>query len=828
MALTTAAVAQAQNAATPAEANTGTGLQEVTVTAQRRAENVLDIPYNISAISGASLLEHGATNLTDLGALVPGLEVVDSGPATRGNTNSFALRGLRTDSPVSSDYPLQTVSSVSTYFGETPIFFSMPLVDIQRVEILRGPQGTLYGSGAEGGTIRFIPNRPDFQAFSAQVSVAPSHTDNAHGANVDVSGVVNIPLSDTLALRAVAGNTYLRGFITDVGLAVRGGPNPGGPIAPPVPRVPGDPTSGFLIAPPLRDANSSNQWFARLALRWAPADHYDFELGYVHQRTRVDDAQQGNPIWPGGSFDLATAQVPPFPNSSYEVPPGGLYRNTALIRQPYEDTIDLASLVATVDLGLATFTSATSVFDHKSSGTDDFTFQYYNPIGTNFISGYANFPRFIAYEPIENEERSFVQELRLVSKWTKPIDYVVGAYFQRLRDNLNELQPTPGILQYIQQTGFTPTNPAGITSDSVFNDFRNQDFKDRAVFGDVTWHITPKWQVTGGTRFFWQSFDVAFLQTVPFCGSVCGIGPLGETSVQTGNSVASHIWKLNTSYDLAPEAKLYFTYAEGFRRGGANGVPLVGNFASLPTYLSYAPDLAKNYEFGIKGTAVDQRLRYTADVFLINLENFQFNSYTPSFQNAVFNGAEARSKGAELELESRLTQRLQAQIAYTYTEAYATKAVTLYDLPSYATPGTAPVLNINIPAGTRLPGVPTHAATLGVDYLMPGFSTTHPDWSLNWHVSYSYRNAAPAAIPSARLPAWTLEPVKVLGARVTLDSGRAWSLSLFGTNLTNDPGISGGTGVQTVPNPLAYQNVMRPRTIGLEYDYRVGGGGAHE
>ena len=98
---------------------------------------------------------------------------------------------------------------------------------------------------------------------------------------------------------------------------------------------------------------------------------------------------------------MASAQVPPFPNSSYYAPAGGTYNNTALIQQPYDGAINLASLVGTIDLGFATFTSATSAYDNKSSGVDDYTFQYYSPVGTNYIASYANFPRFIAYEPIQ-------------------------------------------------------------------------------------------------------------------------------------------------------------------------------------------------------------------------------------------------------------------------------------------------------------------------------------------------------------------------------------------------------------------------------------------
>ena len=162
------AAAQAQNASqgTAASSNTVT-LEEITVTAQRREQTVQDIPYNISVVSGGDVGGPGVTTAADLANLVPGLLAVDSGPAARGSVNSFTLRGIRTDNPGSVDSPNQTVSPVSTYFGDTPLFFPLALQDLNRVEVLRGPQGTLYGSGAEAGTIRFIPNRPASSAFRA-------------------------------------------------------------------------------------------------------------------------------------------------------------------------------------------------------------------------------------------------------------------------------------------------------------------------------------------------------------------------------------------------------------------------------------------------------------------------------------------------------------------------------------------------------------------------------------------------------------------------------------------------------------------------------------
>lgn len=805
-----AASAHAQSVSTAQSGGGTEPLEEITVTAQRRAQSVQDIPYNISVVSGDNLGGPALSTASDLSKIVPGLLAVDSGPAARGNINSFALRGLRTDNPGSLDLPSQTVSPVSTYFGETPIFVPLVLRDLDHVEVLRGPQGTLYGSGAEAGTIRFMPNRPKFGDFSADIATSLGKTENSGSYNNRVDGVVNVPLADQLALRLVGGEEHLAGFIRDVGLAVRQG---SGLLAPPAPRVAGDPTSGFVIAPALRDANSSDQSYARAALRWDPADRIDFELTYLHQKTHADDGQYSNPNWPGGQQNLAsgyTGPVPPFANASYTVPAGGPYRNTALIREPYDNGLDLGSLVASVDLGLATFTSATSLYDSKTGGTKDNTYQWYIPGGTNFLTYYNNYPRTMAVEHDDVREKAFIQEVRLVSNGVHTLDYVVGGYFERQTGDTVQHQWFPGVQQYYSAIGAVSENPQ-LGDESLLANLKSR-FTDRALFGELTWHITPAWQVTAGGRYFSQSFDVNFYEDLPFCGSTCG-SPVGAFEVFNSQNARKHLFKLNTSYDVTSHTKIYATYSEGFRRGGATGLPPVGIYASLPKYFTYKPDFSKNYEIGVKGSALDSRLKYTADVFVIDLNDFQFDSYSPSGLPAVYNGSKARSKGAELELTAKLGARATASLGYSYTDATVSQSTNIFDLPAFGGPASTPVLTVAIPAGTRLPGVPKSVFTAGVDYRV-GLGST--GWFANWHIDGVYRTSAPGAIPGVYLSGWKMPAAKILNTTVTFSTGKQWSFDLFGTNLTSDPGYSGAVGVQGLPlNTLNYRNVSRPRTIGL-------------
>ncbi|MDH7639120.1 TonB-dependent receptor [Sphingomonas oryzagri] len=807
--------APAPEAAAPAPEAAASALQpgEIVVTAQRRSQNLQQIPYNITAVRGADLAKAGVS-ANSLSQVVPGLVTIDAGPASRGGANNYTLRGLRTDSPSGGDGSPQNVSSVSTYLGDVPVFFPMVFKDIDRVEVLRGPQGTLYGSGAEGGTIRFIPNRPNFDKLSGEFNATGGITEHSGKPNGSFDGVLNIPLGDTLAFRLVGGIDHQGGFIDDVDLLER---TSSAVHAGVVSANPSDPASAPVIGPVKKDTNTSNQSFVRAELRWKPSDRFDFELDYTHQNTKVDDIQATNAGYTGTSVDFGTAIG--LPNSAYETRSAGKYESTFPILEPYENSIDLVSGTASVDFGLATLTSVTSYYDNKTSGVSDTSNYYGGYTGREgFISYYANYPRFIAVTTSDNKDRAFTQELRLVSHWDLPIDYVVGGYFQHQKTSNIYNQVAPGIADfgtYIGQPSQSPDN-----GDQIYYIARHTNFKDRAVFGELTWHITPKWQVTGGVRFFWQTFDSGFVQESPFCGASCGDGVtepshLGIAVANNTSKVNDHIVKVNTSYDVTPGLKFYATYAEGFRRGGANGIPIAGYFRSLPQYTTYQPDFAKTYEVGVKGNLLDRKLQYSADLYLINLDNFQFTTSTPSYESGVFNGNQARSKGGEIELHARLTRNLSASLAYTYTDAKVSKTSSLTDYPVYSLiTGAAPYVYLTLQKGAKLPGVPKHTINGSLDYTTP-----LGDRSLSFHVDGAYHSKELGAINPADTSFWIIPSAFTMNGRITLDSGKSWSADLFVNNITNEIGYSASVGRQNMPSSWTGLIVQRPRTVGVGLHY---------
>ncbi len=834
--------AYAQTGTTPPPAPASdSSLAEIVVTAQRRSESIQDVPYNITAVDSSQIAAAGATTLNDLTRVVPGLVTVDTGEGARGRTNNLTLRGLRTDSPGGgqsvAEVPGQSVNSVSTYFGETPVFFPMPLYDVDRVEVLRGPQGTLYGSGAQAGTIRFLPTRPQFDKFSGEVDVTASDTQHASSfsnLNRDLKGFLNIPIADHLALRIVGGREHDGGFINNVDLFERQGSSL---IAAPTPSIPGDLTSGPVIAPERKDTNTTDQWFARMALRWQPTDAVDLQIDYLHQYIDSANAQYTNPGYPGGTLDLTTASpLPPsatnpgaYPHSAFNLNPTGTYDSPAFTLSPYNDRIDLVSGVATIDLGLATITSASSYYDDSSFSVSDYTPAFFSNAGFNFNNypPYNNYPRMLPIMEVPAEDRGFIQEVRLVSSGENRFDYVVGAFYERQLGSVQFHQYQPGLQDYLSYGG--DPNPS-IYGDEDWHYVRDTTFQDIAGFGELTWHITHQWQATGGLRVFHQTFETESTSQFLLCGALCSTdltNPTGLSASDSSSKTSRVVKKLNTSYDVGKDLKFYATYSEGFRRGGANALPLAGAYATLPAYQTFAPDFAKNYEIGIKGSLFERRIEYSADIYRINLTNFQFDGENFSYFPATYNGKDARSQGVELELHASLTRTTQATLGYDYTSAKVTQTFELLDYPTYATiPSlggnglTAPLFNGPITAGTKLPGIPQNTFSFGLDHTIALPMLDAGAGALKLHIDGAYRSATSATILTSTPFNWTIPSNFEGNARATLIPGGPLIYDLFVNNFTDCLCYSGGQNIQSYPNYSRDRYITRPRTYGITLKYQ--------
>jgi outer membrane receptor protein involved in Fe transport len=790
-------------------------LDPVVVTANRRTQNALDVPYNISTVSGAALENAGATSLVDIARLLPGVAIPDVGARANSSNSLIIIRGLNLNDPVGSSYlPWGSVPTVSTYIDDVPLFVNLRLDDIQRVEVLRGPQGTLYGSGAVAGTIKMEHNPPNLRAFSAEVSADVAQTSHAGNPSYSSHFVLNAPVSETFGLRLSAGFQHQAGFIDATNATVFG------PNQQPVLATPASPATSGLVSAFVPHIDDSRGYNLRLAALWKPTT--DIVANFAYQRQ--EDHSNG--------FSHQTA--------------GLQYQTQALVPQePEQRSVDLASMTLTGDLGFATVTSSTSYSVNKVNNTYDES-QFVIAYDSGAPTLYGHYPRTTSLFFTDSRDRSFTQEFRLSSKEGRDWDYTLGAFFQHQAQDLFQHQTVPGFASWSELPGsadavnaFTGgsytsfgnflsssggTAPAAVSPlDTNFTYLRNSSFNDRAAFGELTRHLSERWQVTGGARLSWQTFDQNLYSTIPYGGPLYSTLPppanatdiAGTTVVDRQQSYHSHTFKLNSSYALSPTMRTYATYSEGFRHGGINALPIGACvFCENPSIVPYKSDTVKNYEIGIKGEA-DHWLRYSAAAYLINWNDIQIQTFGQAGNPAVVNGGTARSQGLELELNARLGGGWSANLGYGFTDAKLTEDFTVIDsVPQAFTPVVTLIAGRS---GDRLPNVPRQTLTADVSYL----TAVHQDVLLDAHLNAAYRSGIVTEVNDSVPGFQHLGGFTTINGSVGLSFGNNWHTRLFVNNLADVRGItSAGQLFRNYADPrYNVEYPSRPRTIGIGVDY---------
>jgi len=799
----TATDATATASATAAADNEGDSLQEVTVTATRREASAQDLPMSITAVSGAQLESAGIQDVAGLAHSMAGISYTDKGPFSDVNGSSLIIRGLNSEA-TAGQLALATpiVPPVATYVDDTPLYVNLRLDDLDHVEILRGPQGTLYGSGSLGGTVRYVQNAPDPQGFDAKFSAGVGDTQHTHAANSDFSGMLNIPITSTLAVRGSASYTSEAGFIDQPDLYVLG--TGAAPIAK-------DPNN--LFSPPetasAKGTNSYTYRTGRLSALWMPTDTFKAQLSYYNQYSTA-----------GG-----------FPYSS----PGlgvDTYQSTDHTRGSTQDKVDVIALTLNDDLGFATLTSNSSWARHDNHSNSDLTDLYASfPF---YPSLYGANPRVLVTGHDELLDKPWAEEIRLASKTGGMFDWVGGLFYRQETTDIQEHEFYPGYNDYfnacvpqygvsngdgvtpsqcgIGETVYTPGNPPNtvdgipiVLDQAYIGDFETK-FTDLAAFGELTWHLTAPWSVTGGTRLFKQTVTQSQQTGLLFDG------PESIANNTLSDTWRRALWKVNTAYQLDPTNLVYATWSQGFRRGGVNALPPAepaipeptapGYYVTNPALYKVSPDTANNYEVGFKGT-LENRIKYSADVFYIDWQNVQEGAQlTPLVLPGAINVGHAYSKGFETELFVNVTHHLSAQLAYTYDQT---------KLLSYA-PDALVGLSVPPPAaGGALPGTPKSsvAVTLGYGHVQLG------QGELAYSVSAHYQSSLIPAL-SATVP--TVAGYTMVDTRLTWDIAH-WTFAAYCNNLTNQLGIS------SYSDPYNYASfyqavVSTPRTVGVSAAYR--------
>jgi outer membrane receptor protein involved in Fe transport len=806
-------------------------LQEVVVTATRRAISAQDLPISISAVSGANLDAAGIEDIAGLAHSMAGVSYTDKGPFGGVAGANLIIRGL--NSETTSGLPASAspaVPPVATYVNDTPLFVNLRLQDLDHVEVLRGPQGTLYGSGSLGGTIRFVQNSPNPAAFDAKAETSVSKTAHTHALNEDLNGMLNIPLSDTFAVRLNAGWTDDAGFINQPNLYALDAS--GVPVAS---------QPGNLFSPPKivakNGVNSYQYRSARLAALWKPNDEFHAELSYYYQLSNADGfpyiatspAGYNQPINPA-SLPTGNFTNPPVATQLFNAPvPAGVDRLSSPENSPdtTHDTVDMVALTLEYDMGFATLTSASSWAHHVNHTSADETAEYLNFFG--FPQDlYGQNPRMFIQGKEAFDDKPWSQELRLASKSGGTLEWVGGAFFQHQTTVIQEHDYYPGYNDFynacapiygpspadfvtpsycgVGDTAYTPgkttvINGVPVLKDEAFVGDFETTFKDLAVFGELTGHITPAWSVTGGTRLFKQTVSQSQQTALLFLASPQFGSP--PTNNSSSNSWNRALWKLNTSYKIDETKLVYATWSQGFRRGSVNALPATaGGTPTNPALFNVTPDTANNYEIGAKGT-IGNRFRYSSAIYDIEWHNVQeLVQMTPVVLPGVLNIGDGYSRGLELEADAVLTQHLTTHLGYTYDETKLTKLSPLYVSPNVA--GTPPTV------GTVLPGTPKSSLSVGFEYGHVPLAGGELRYAINAHYQSETTSALSSSIPP--VAGYTMVDTRLSFA------WPHWVATAYVDNVTNNIGIT------AYQDPAVFGNrymaiVSQPRTIGLKIAY---------
>lgn len=622
-----------------AEEEQSKSLETITVTASKRSVGVQDIPYAISAVSSKQLQNSGINNMSDYAHKVPGLAISDQG----NGRSQINIRGINTGE-VRRDN-VRASETVGVYFDDIPIsavLYNPDLepYDIDRIEVLRGPQGTLYGSGSLAGTIRLISHAPDMDGVEGSIDLGYSSV--AHGSSGhSVKGMINVPLiEDTLAARVVFYDTSRGGWIDNLS------PGPG---------------AG-------KDVNESNRDGGRLGLLWTPDDDFSAKFTYIHQSvdgggTPADSLET---VGVDRLITVGTLQ----PEQTYD--PSGEYEQWKYLDESYNDEVDISNLVLTYDFENVQLTSSTSYIDRTINVFSDLSS---NNLGAGFFPG-AQSTLVLGIGIDDNKEiTNFSQEIRLMSTDESDFEWIVGTYYSSQE------------VDYVQLVqAFDPRalaldlyEPFSALSGVVLGTEAALEVEQLAFFGELTYKITDKLSVTGGLR----QFNAEQSYKLRSSGVLNGGETISPERKPKENGINP---KLLVSYAISDNILLSAQAARGFRLGGAqSNVPTVAasadsdcprDLANLgATFDSEGFDSENlwNYEAGFKSTWAKQRITFNASAFLIDYQDLQITTRLGCGASFTTNAGGAESKGVEFEFRALATDDLEVTFGGSYTKAEFTE-----------------------------------------------------------------------------------------------------------------------------------------------------------
>jgi outer membrane receptor protein involved in Fe transport len=601
------------------------GLEEIVVTAQKRAQRLQDVPLAVSAISGDEMDRKGAQDIHDILLSVPGLSYSSTEPGQ----SRYSIRGVSTaaSNPTVGIYldDISLVSLTTAFSGAAdPVLF-----DLDRVEVLKGPQGTLYGGSAMGGAIKYVNRQPSFNQLSVTAEGGVATTDQG-GISYNGNSVLNLPLvSDKLAMRLGVSYRYDAGYINYV------------PDAPLQDWARSAAPSGEPFAPEMysslsnlyrSDANSRSTTAVRLALKYAVDDSLSILPAVSIQR-----GNKANPDW------------------FYTNLPGlqGSFRTN----QPTRDNLGVYSLTVTKSFAGLTLTSLSGYVDRTVEWDRDYSL---------FIGGLV--PGLFhdnSYNISNTGAHTFSQEVRLSSDTAGPLKWVVGAYYSQQRYELFQRADTAGAGVYL-----------GTGTDTTYVGDQLTRISQEDLFGDVTYSLNAHWDLSAGLRWF----DIRQKIDGVFDGFFNGGASVIDGNRSTDVGVTP---KYSVNYRPLDGRLLYATVSKGFREGGPNQFntdsPLCDpDFQKLGISrapASYQSDSLWTYELGTKNELKELHTVVDAAVYYTDWKKIQqqVNLNSCGF-NFVGNLGAATIKGAELSVESALGGGVSAGVTGSYLDTRITES----------------------------------------------------------------------------------------------------------------------------------------------------------
>lgn len=768
------------------------GENVIIVTANRRAQDVTQIPYNIAVVDANQIASAGVSSMSDLSEQVPNLVVTSHGNQNLGAQRQV-MRGLSASPSDRLGQALEQ-NSVSTYLDNSPYANFFPIKDIARVEVLRGPQGTLYGAGSLGGAVRLIANQPELGKFSGSIGGSVGTLSHSGSADYSANAVVNVPLGQTLAARFSVSHERNAGYIDAVGLFVTDGGDPRGK---PVLTNPAAPLTSSAVRENKSDVNWDEATYWRAGIKWEPVDGFSATVAYNRVESNGYAPNADTPYFAGG--------IDPF-DPAITYPKTGDFEIIRRQQEPFERTSEMWTADLSYDMGFATLSSTTSFFETAGNSSSETTLgtAALPAVFVPYYTGTPTNPRFNSVSVFDDKASSFTQEVRLVSAPGDTFEFVLGAFYQR--EKRTDLWSSFGAGQYDFNNTPGVVNFSGIgPDDRYFTVGGSQTFTDKSVFGEVTWHASSKLDLTAGIRFFEQTLSREVESNIP------NFYLFEQASNKT--TASDQIFKFNASYAITDRHRFYAIFSQGFRRGGANAFALSGFALEPAAILNYRSDKVDNYEFGFKGRFNNDWI-YSVDAFYDDWFDPQIGTFTPyNVWPVTVNGERARTKGIEVELRGPIGPSFDLSLAYAYTEANLTKD---FCIPAGVGDGvTIDPCAINGVAGTVLPSAPRHSANVTLNYQASLGDETKLRASVNGNYKSSMRQNLPSV--TSRYP--LLPGYWLVNFNASLEFG-PWTVSGYVRNLFNERTVYGQYSRISRFTPLDLaETVGRPREAGLSLKF---------